>query len=137
MRTRHLKKFGLSAREKIKSRKDFEELYSSGTQLFSSTKKIKAIYIINENSNEPGVKISVAVSHKCGNAVWRNRVKRLLRESFRLNKNIIMKKAKELGFFIRIIFLPYSINMRKNKNIYLSDIMPDVIDIMSRISINV
>jgi ribonuclease P protein component len=132
-----LKKFGLSAQEKIKSRKDFEELYSKGIILFSSTKKIKAIYIIDQNSIKPGVKISVAIGHKSGNAVWRNRVKRLLRESFRLNKNIIMKKAEELRLFIRIIFSPYSINMRKNKSIYLKDIMPDVIDIMSRISINV
>ncbi len=132
-----MKKFGLSAQEKIKSRKDFEELYSKGIILFSSTKKIKAIYIIDQNSIKPGVKISVAIGHKSGNAVWRNRVKRLLRESFRLNKNIIMKKAEELRLFIRIIFSPYSINMRKNKSIYLKDIMPDVIDIMSRISINV
>lgn len=131
-----MKKFGLSAQEKIKSRKDFEELYSKGIILFSSTKKIKAIYIIDQNSIKPGVKISVAIGHKSGNAVWRNRVKRLLRESFRLNKNIIMKKAEELRLFIRIIFSPYSINMRKNKSIYLKDIMPDVIDIMSRISIN-
>jgi ribonuclease P protein component len=129
-----LKKFGLSAQEKMKSRKDFEEVYSKGTILFSSTKKIKAVYIVDQNFIEPGVKISVAVGHKSGNAVWRNRVKRLLRESFRLNKHIIIKKAKDFSFFIRIIFLPYSINMRKNKNIYLNDIMPDVIDIMSRIS---
>jgi len=132
-----LKKFGLSAHGKIKSRKDIEGLYSDGKTLFSSTKKIKAIYIIDQNSNEPGVKISIAVSHKSGNAVWRNRVKRLLKESYRLNKHIIIKKAEDLGSLIRIIFSPYSINMGSNKNIYLNDIMPDVIDIMSRISINV
>jgi ribonuclease P protein component, eubacterial len=132
-----LKKFGLSAHGKIKSRKDIEEIYSKGKTLFSSTKKIKAIYIIDQNSNEPGVKISIAVSHKSGNAVWRNRVKRLLKESYRLNKQIIIKNTEDLGFLIRIIFSPYSINMRSNKNIYLNDIMPDVIDIMSRISIDV
>jgi ribonuclease P protein component len=132
-----LKKFGLSAHGKIKSRKDIEGLYSDGKTLFSSTKKIKAIYIIDQNSNEPGVKISIAVSHKSGNAVWRNRVKRLLKESYRLNKPIIIKKAEDLGSLIRIIFSPYSINMGSNKNIYLNDIMPDVIDIMSRISIDI
>ena len=132
-----MKKLGLSAYEKIKSRNDYEELYSKGITLFSSTKKIKAVYIIDQNSNKPGIRIAVAVGHKSGNAVWRNRVKRLLRESFRLNKYIIIKKAEDCSFFIRIILSPYSINIRKNKNIYLNDIMPDVIDIMSRISINV
>ena len=129
-----MKKFGFSAQEKMKSRKDFKEVYSKGTILFSSTKKIKAVYIVDQNFIEPGVKISVAVGHKSGNAVWRNRVKRLLRESFRLNKHLLSLEVDYLSVFIRIIFSPYSINMRKNKNIYLNDIMPDVIDIMSRIS---
>jgi ribonuclease P protein component len=132
-----LKKFGLSAKEKIKSRNDFEEIFSRGTTLFSSTKKIRAVYIIDHGSNGPGVKTTFAVGRKSGNAVWRNRVKRLLREAFRLNKHILIKKAEDFSVFIRIIFSPYSINMRKNKSIYLSDIMPDVIDIMSRISMNV
>jgi len=132
-----LKEFGLSAYEKIKSRKDFDEIFSTGITLFSSTRKIKAVYIINQNSSEPGIKAAFAISRKSGNAVWRNRVKRLLTEAFRLNKQIIIKQAEEFRFNIKIIFSPYLINMKKNKNIYLSDIMPDVIDIMSRISINV
>ena len=132
-----MKKFGLSADERIKSRKDFEELFSKGITLFSSTKKIKAVYIIDQNSDEPGIKVSIAVSHKSGKAIWRNRIKRLLKESYRLNKHILFKKVEDFSLFIRIIFSPYSINMRKNKNIYLNDIMPDVIDIMSRIRNNV
>ena len=129
-----MKKFGLSAHEKIKSRKDFEDLYSRGITVFSSTKKIKAVYIIDQNSHKPGIKISVAVSRKSGKAIWRNRVKRLLKESYRLNKNILVTKVIDLNFFIRLIFSPYSINMKKNKNIYLGEVMPDVIEIMSRIS---
>lgn len=132
-----MKKFGLSANEKLKSRKDFEELYSKGITLFSSTKKIKAVYIIEQNSDKPGIKISAAVSRRSGKAIWRNRVKRLIKESYRLNKHILIKKAEEFSIFIKIIFTPYSINMRNNKNIYLKDIMPDVIEIISKISSDV
>jgi len=132
-----LKRFGLSANERIKSRKDFEDLYSRGITVFSSTKKIKAVYIIDQNSDKPGIKISVAVSRKSGKAIWRNRVKRLLKDSYRLNKNILVIKVINLNFFIRLIFSPYSINMRKNKNIYLGEVMPDVIEIMSRISCDI
>jgi ribonuclease P protein component len=129
-----LKKLGLSAHEKLKSRKDYEELYSKGVAIFSSTKKIKAVYIIDQNSNETGIRISVTVGRKSGNAVWRNRVKRLLRESYRLNKYVLLKKIEDLNFYMRIIFSPYTINMKKNKEIYLKEIMPDVIEIMSNIS---
>jgi ribonuclease P protein component len=129
-----LKKLGLSAHEKIKSRKDYEEIYSKGITIFSSTKKIKAVYIIDQNSNETGIRISVAVGRKSGNAVWRNRIKRLLRESYRLNKYVLLKKIEDLNFYMRIIFSPYTINMKKNKDIYLKEIMPDVIEIMSNIS---
>ena len=132
-----MKRFGLSANERIKSRKDFEDLYSRGITVFSSTKKIKAVYIIDQNSDKPGIKISVAVSRKSGKAIWRNRIKRLLKESYRLNKNILVTKVINLNFFVRLIFSPYSINMRKNKNIYLGEVMPDVIEIMSRISCDI
>jgi ribonuclease P protein component len=129
-----LKKFGLSTAEKIKGRKDFEELFLKGNTIFSSKKKIKAIYIIEKCSEDRGIKVAVAVSRKSGNAVWRNRVKRLLRESYRLNKHILFDKTKDFSSFIRIIFSPCSLNMRNNKNIYLKDIMPDIIYLMSRIS---
>ena len=130
-----MKKFGLSADEKLKSRKDIEELFSTGITLFSSSKKIKAIYLIEQYPEEPGIKVAFAVSRKSGKAIWRNRVKRLLRESYRLNKQILLNKIDKSSYYINIIFVPYSINMRTNKNIYLKDLIPDVIDIMSRIGI--
>jgi ribonuclease P protein component len=132
-----LKKFDLSANEKLKSRKDIEELFSTGNTLFSSSKKIKAIYLIDQNPEKPGIRVAVAVSRKSGKAIWRNRVKRLLRESYGLNKQILLDKIDKSNFFIKIILAPYSINMRTNKKIYLKDLMPDVIDIMSRISIKI
>jgi ribonuclease P protein component len=132
-----LKEFGLSADERIKSRKDFEELFSKGITLISSTKKIRAVYLINQHSDEPGIKIAVAVSRRSGKANWRNRVKRLIRESYRLNKIIFVNKARSIDLFIRIVFSPYSINMRNSKKIYLADLMPDIKEIMSRISSSV
>jgi len=128
-----VKKYGLSATEKLKSRKDFEELFLNGNMLVSSNRKIKVVYLIDKNPMEPGIKAAVAVGKKFGKAFWRNRVKRLLRESIRLNKDILIKLIVENNCNLRVVFSPCLLNMRNNRKIYLKDIMPEVIQIMSSI----
>ena len=132
-----MKKYSLSAAEKLKSRKDFEELFLKGKTLISSNKKIKVVYLVDKESGEKGVKVAVAVGKKAGKAFWRNRVKRLIRESIRLNKDILIKISEDNACKIRFILMPCLLNMRNNRKIFLKDIMPDVIQIMSRMSSNI
>jgi ribonuclease P protein component len=129
------KKQSLSSAERIKSKKDFDELYSSGKILISSDHKIKAIFLVKENSQE-GVKIAAVVSKKIGNAVWRNRVKRLIKEAYRLNKQEIIFAAEKAGKSIKLIFSAYALSEKKNKKISLSEIVPGIIEIINRIKKN-
>ena len=126
------KQQGLSSQERIKSKKDFDELYSSGKILISSKKKIKAIYLIKENTIG-GVKIAAVVSKKLGNAVWRNRIKRLIKETYRLNKQEIILSAVNAGKNIKLIFSAYLLNEKRDKKIGLNDIAPDVLEVISSI----
>lgn len=128
-----MKRFGLSSEERIKSRKDFQQIYSSGKIFFSNQKIIKALFVIEENSKLPGVKIAAAVFKKAGNSVWRNRVKRLIKESYRLNKEILLSRAQEKKLLLKIVFSPNLLNQKKNKNLRLKIIMPEVVDIMLKI----
>jgi len=128
-----LKRFGLSSEERIKSRKDFQQIYSTGKIFFSNQKIIKALFVIEENSKLPGVKIAAAVFKKAGNAVWRNRLKRLIKESYRLNKEILLSRAQEKKLLLKIVFSPNLLNQKKDKNLKLKTIMPEVLDIMLKI----
>lgn len=128
-----MKRFGLSSEERIKSRKDFQKIYSSGKIFFSNQKIIKALFIIEENSKLPGVKIAAAVFKKAGSAVWRNRLKRLIRESYRLNKEILLGSAQEKKLLLKIVFSPNLLYQKKDKNLKLKTIMPEVVDIMLKI----
>lgn len=133
-----MKRFGLSKHERIKSEKDFKLLYTSGRVLFSGDRKLKAHYYIESGSqsaasHRPVVKIAPAVSRKAGNAVWRNRLKRLIKESYRLNKEVLTEISADKKLTLLIVFSPVSINGKNLKKPELKDIMPAVLSILDRV----
>ncbi len=129
-----MSKFGLSAAERLKKRNDFESLYSAGTLAYSNDKKLKALFSVEENNSEAGVKIAAAISKKAGNAVWRNKLKRLIKESFRLNKVLLTEKCLERNILLKIIFSSNTLNQKRAKKLFLKDVMPGIIDLMNNIS---
>lgn len=128
-----MKKYGLSALEKIKSRKDFEKIFTGGETTYSSDKKIRASYRLTTVPDNSGVMFAVAVGKKLGNAVWRNRVKRLLREAYRWNKIRLVEKCKIKNALLEIIFSPQALNQIKNRNIGLNDIEPPIKEIIFKL----
>ena len=61
---------------RLKKEKDFNLLFKKGKRIFS--RKLTLIFLESDN-----LKVGFAVSKKHGKSVQRNRIKRLLRESFR------------------------------------------------------
>lgn len=80
--------------EKLKSKKLIEQLFKSGKSV--SSFPVKLIYTTVPFEEDVLIKASVSVSkRRFKNAVDRNRIKRLLRESYRLNKSIIHNELQE------------------------------------------
>ena len=67
--------------EKIRRKQDYFAIYKQGTRSYSDNFTI----ILHRHSSGLS-RIGITVSKKVGNAVRRNRIKRLIREFFRLNK---------------------------------------------------
>lgn len=76
--------FGLPRNRILKKKKDFQAVYSHGK---SYANRFLVLYVFRSNGFQG--KVGFAAGKKLGNAVKRNRVKRLLRESYRVNQGAI------------------------------------------------
>ncbi|MHB1685901.1 MAG: ribonuclease P protein component [Ignavibacteriaceae bacterium] len=128
-----MKRFGLSSNERIKSRKDFENIYSVGKTIFSFDKKIRLIYVFKKDDTETGIKIAVAVNKKFGSAVWRNRVKRILKDSYRLNKIDLVEYCLNKRILLKAVFSPYHLDEKNNKKIKQIDLLPGLLDVLKKL----
>ena len=82
-----MKSFGLSKKERIANVGEFERAYKNGV-----IKKTGCLIIRSLPNNLGYSRLGIAVSKKLfPSAVRRNRIKRLIREAFRLNKRQLPK----------------------------------------------
>jgi ribonuclease P protein component len=97
------KRFGFSKTERLKSRKQIDELFAKGKSM--PVFPLRVIYQFTSSEVET-LQVGVSASKRhFKKAVDRNRVKRLLREAYRLQKEELVlqaKAAKKTGniFFI-------------------------------------
>lgn len=95
-----------SSTEKLKSRKTLEQLFARGKSL--SAFPVKLLYTEVEEKDRPFLQGGVGVSARnFKKAVDRNRIKRLLRESYRLHKlplqELLAQKEKRFAVFLLYI----------------------------------
>lgn len=128
-----MKNFSLSKNERVKLKKDFQKVYEKGKILYSSQKKVKVNYYLESSVNEVSIKAAFAVSKKAGNAVWRNRVKRLFREAYRNNKLPLYELCATKNLSLLLIFSPSYLNQKQNKKIKLDFIIHDFIGLLEKV----
>src|SRR5258705_5273982 len=97
------KKHTLGKNERLKSRKRTELLFSEGKK-FSIT-PFRIHYLFNELASPP-LQFGVGVSSKnFKKAVDRNKIKRRVREAYRLQKIILHQKVKEKKGQLNVFFI--------------------------------
>lgn len=73
---------GLSRHDRIRSSSDFSRVFQRGLATTSGPYRIHIC-----SSRTPHTRLGLAVSKRVGNAVRRNRIKRMLREAFRASRH--------------------------------------------------
>ena len=95
--------FKYSKKDKLKSKKLIEQLFNEGKAV--TVYPLRLVYLKAEFEDNSTLKTGVSVSkrlHKT--AVARNRIKRLLREAYRLNKPLYINNSS-ISYAFMILYL--------------------------------
>lgn len=96
--------FQLSENEKISGKKAFEVLAAKGRSFFSFPCRI--IWMETDIPLKHRAQVAFVAPKKIfKSAVKRNRIKRLLRETYRLHKNEFYQELEKRGKYLRILFV--------------------------------
>ena len=110
------KQFTLGKNERLKSRKLIEQLFSEGKKFVIVP--FRVLYIIDKKGNGL-LQFGAGVSSKFfKKAADRNRVKRVTRESYRLQKKSLQEKLKEQNYQLNIFIIYTSKVLPEYKNVY-------------------
>lgn len=92
-------KLSFPKKEKLKNKRLFERLFSEGKSI--SSYPIKLVYLKTELPFDVSIQAGVSVPKKnFKSAVKRNRIKRLIRESYRLNKALVFNNSEGTFAFL-------------------------------------
>jgi ribonuclease P protein component len=107
------RRYTLGKNERLKSRKLLEELFNSGESF--SIFPLKIYFLLNQSATEnaeikklnpSAIQFGVGVGKKnFKRAVDRNRIKRLIREVYRVRKNLIADILREKEWHLKIFIL--------------------------------
>ena len=120
--------------EWLNRKNEIELVYKNGQTMVSKDKKLRVKYFFADNKDfNKKVKAGLSVSSDKGNSVWRNRMKRILRELIRKEKEILLSIVKQKNTSFLIIFSPHSITQNNFNKISLKDITVPMNDILNKL----
>jgi ribonuclease P protein component len=91
--------------EIIRGKRIFDEIFERGVRVRSAV--IQALVLVSPavDGSAPGVRMAAVVPKAAGKATVRNRLKRLIRESYRHEKAILLSPGRQADGILHVVFL--------------------------------
>ncbi len=104
MLEKEIERYCLPKRERLYLKESIKEVFAKGKSFVAYP--LRVIYLVEERELTARSQILVSVPKKYfKRAVDRNRIKRLVRENYRLNKNELQSVLTKKGLYARIVFI--------------------------------
>ena len=119
--------------EIIRGKRIFDEIFERGVRVRSTI--VQAIVLTAPADGAPGngVRMAAVVPKSAGKATVRNRLKRLIRESYRQDKAILLSSGRPIDGTLNIVFL-WSPRTRVPANgVTLAAVRDDVSGLLNKI----
>jgi ribonuclease P protein component len=95
----------LKKSEILRGKRNFESIFERGKRIRSEYIQGIVLDLPGRTPDGPGILIAAVVPKAAGNAAWRNRVRRLIREAYRNNKDIIGPPGERPDRTLNVVFL--------------------------------
>ncbi|MBL7828835.1 MAG: ribonuclease P protein component [Saprospiraceae bacterium] len=93
-----------SRSERLKSAKVIASLFKSGQSLMAYP--LRVVWVVHEAAEPEAARLAISVSKRLfKTAVQRNRIKRQIREAYRLNKDAFYRKLEEKNVHISLMLI--------------------------------
>ena len=94
----------------LKKDSDFRKVYKHGK---SFANRNLVMYILDNKSDS--TRVGISVSKKVGNAINRNKIRRRIKESYRLNIDANVKYGYDIVFIARVAIKVYESSYKKSR----------------------
>ncbi len=129
-----MKQRSLTRNERITGKKDFSLIFERGIPVSVSNGCMRALFLADtKGEGTGGIRIAAAISKRAGNAVWRNRLRRLIKEAYRNNKQELLAMCVSKGVALTVVFLPVGFQKKTHPRLFLKNILPLVCEILAKL----
>jgi len=95
----------LKKSEIIRGKRVFETIFERGRRIRSQYIQGIVLDSAGRDPGAPGIMVAAIVPKAAGSAAWRNRVRRLIREAYRNNKEIVRPSGERSDRTLNVVFL--------------------------------